>query len=82
MIQPTTYEIELRGNLGPRSLRPFMDDFDLAEADVGTTRLVGVIRDASQLHGIVIHLTSMNVEIISIAPIAVPPIHTSTKGTT
>ncbi len=68
MTQPTIYEIDLKGNMGSRSLRPLMDDFSLDESDVGVTRLVGVIRDAAQMHGLVVHLTSMNIEIISIAP--------------
>lgn len=68
MTEPTIYEIELKGKLGVRSLRPLMDDFSLAESEVGVTRLVGVIRDASHMHGLVVHLASMNVDIISIAP--------------
>ena len=68
MTEPTTYEITLKGNLGSRSLRPLVDDFRLADSEIGVTRLVGVIRDASHMHGLVVHLASMNVEIISIAP--------------
>jgi hypothetical protein len=33
-----------------------------------TTSLVGEIRDPSHLHGVLAHLTSVNAEIISVAP--------------
>lgn len=69
MTEPTTYEIELKGNVGSRALRPLIDDFDLDQSENGVTRLVGCIRDPSHLHGVVTHLASMHVEIISIAPV-------------
>lgn len=67
MNKPTTYEIALNGNVGARSLRPLIDDFTIIDAEPGITRLVGVIRDPSQMHGLVAHLASMRVDIISIA---------------
>jgi len=66
MPGPISYEIELSGNVGTRLLRPFIDDFDIVRSDNDVTRLIGNITDASHLHGIVAHLSSMNVEIISI----------------
>ena len=69
MTEPKTYVIELKGKVRARSLRPLMDDFCIAESEIGVTRLVGVIKDASQMHGLVVHLASMSVEIISIAPV-------------
>jgi len=76
MSTPTTYEIVLRGRPGTRLLQPFVDDFAIgtgveAELDHSTdvvTRLVGDICDPAHLNGILAHLTSVNVEIISIAP--------------
>ena len=68
MTEPITYEIELKGNVGSRSLRPLIDDFCVDQSVDGVTRLVGNITDPSQLHGVVVHLASMNVEIISIVP--------------
>lgn len=68
MIEPTTYEIELKGNVGSRSLRPLIDDFSVDDSEPGVTRLVGIITDAAHLHGLVAYLASMNVEIMSIAP--------------
>lgn len=68
MTEPTTYEVALRGNVGVRSLRPLLDDFRITESEPGVTRLVGVVRDPSHLHGLVAHLTSMGVELLAIAP--------------
>ncbi len=68
MTEPITYEIELKGNVGSRALRPLIDDFSVDQSEDGVTRLVGNITDASQLHGVVVHLASMSIEIISIAP--------------
>ena len=36
----------------------------------GDTRLIGTVRDAAHLHGVVAHLTSVNVELVSIVPVA------------
>lgn len=69
MTEPTTYEIALRGNVGARSLRPLIDDFTIIESEPGITRLVGVIRDSSQMHGLVAHLSSVGVELVAIVPI-------------
>ncbi len=68
MTESTTYEIALRGNVGARSLRPLVDDFRITESEPGITRLVGVIRDSSQMHGLVAHLSSMGLDILSIVP--------------
>jgi len=68
MAEPTTYEIALRGNVGARALRPLIDDFRATESEPGITRLVGVIRDPSHMHGLVAHLASMAVDIVSIVP--------------
>lgn len=68
MPEPTTYEVVIRGRASARLLRPLVDDFSIDHTGDGTTRLVGDIRDASHLHGLLVHLTSVNVELISIAP--------------
>lgn len=68
MTEPTTYEIALRGKVGARSLRPLIDDFTIIESEPGITRLVGVIRDSSQMHGLVAHLSSVGVELVAIVP--------------
>jgi hypothetical protein len=76
MSEPTTYEIVLRGRPGSRLLRPFIDDFTIDtcldtcvdNAAEVVTRLIGDICDPAHLNGVLAHLTSVNLEIISIAP--------------
>lgn len=63
----TTYEIVLRGRVSARLLRPLLDEFSLDHTG-GVTRLVGDIGDAAHLHGVLAHLTSVALEVISIAP--------------
>lgn len=70
MYEPTTYEIVIKGRASVRFLRPLLDDFAVDHPDEGVTRLTGEVRDAAHLHGVVAHLTSVNVELISIAPLA------------
>lgn len=62
-------EIVLRGRLGPHLLGPFLDDFAVDHDEAGLTRLVGTVRDASHLHGLVAYLASINAELISITPV-------------
>jgi hypothetical protein len=69
MNEPTTYEIVLRGRASVRFLRPLLDDFSIDHPGDGITRLTGEVRDGAHLHGVVAHLTSVNVELISIAPL-------------
>ncbi|WP_148288557.1 hypothetical protein [Ilumatobacter nonamiensis] len=66
MSELTRYEIEIRGRATARLLRPALDDFVIEPTDAGTTRLVGDIRDASQLNGLLAHFTSMNAEVIGL----------------
>lgn len=73
MTAPATYEIIIKGRATARFLRPLLHDFSVDHTVHGVTRLVGEIRDAAHLHGVVAHLTSVNVELISIAPTAVSP---------
>ena len=68
MTEPITYQIELKGKVGSRALRPLIDSFSVDQSQHGVTRLIGNITDASQLHGVVVHLASMSVEIVSIGP--------------
>ncbi len=86
MAEPTTYEIVLRGRPSHRLLRPLLDDFTIVTSSNGrpecVTHLVGDIGDPAHLHGIVAHLTSFNLEIISIAPVQAPHMDITTKGTT
>jgi hypothetical protein len=69
MPEPTTYEIVIRGRAVARLLRPLLDDFTFDHTGDGVTRLIGEVRDAAHLHGVVAHLTSVNAQLISIAPL-------------
>jgi hypothetical protein len=75
MPSPTRYEIELRGRATERVLRPVIDEFRIELTDVGTTRLVGVIRDPAHLHGLVAHFTAMNVELVAVRRLDTEPHH-------
>lgn len=77
MPDPTAYEVVIRGRASARILRPLLDDFTVDHTRVGVTRLLGDIRDASQLHGVMVHLTSVGAEVISIAPVAPSSLSTS-----
>ena len=67
MPEPATYEIVLRGRPSVRLLRPLVDDFTIDTSTDAVTRLVGEICDPAHLHGVLAHLTSVNLEIISMA---------------
>ncbi len=81
MAEPTTYQIVLRGRPSARLLRPLLDDFTIDTSTDCVTRLVGAVADPAHLHGIVAHITSVNLELISIAPAPQPHIDSTTKGT-
>jgi hypothetical protein len=68
MSTPTTYEIVIKGRASARLLRPLLDEFAIDHDIDGVTRLIGNVRDASHLHGIVAHLTSVGAELISVGP--------------
>ncbi len=68
MNELTTYEIVVRGHASERLLARLSDDFSIDTAAGRHTRLVGEIRDASHLHGVINQLTSLAIEIVSITP--------------
>ncbi|MEQ8842047.1 MAG: hypothetical protein RIB98_13785 [Acidimicrobiales bacterium] len=69
MNEPTTYEIVIRGHATDRILGFLSDDFTIDHPQSGTTQLIGAIRDPAHLHGVLAHLTSVAIEIVSIAPV-------------
>jgi DNA-directed RNA polymerase subunit H (RpoH/RPB5) len=68
MNEPTTYEIVIRGRASERILAWLCDDFSIETIPGRDTRLVGVIRDAAHLHGVVTQLTSLAIDIVSLTP--------------
>jgi hypothetical protein len=69
MTTATPYEIVIKGRASARLLRPLIDEFEIDHDLEGVTRLIGEVRDAAHLHGIVAHLTSVGAALISIGPI-------------
>ena len=80
MDEPTGYRIVIRGDAGERVLRPFADDFTVTSADGGTA-LVGPVRDAAHLHGLLVHLTALNAEVVSVNPVTSDPVTTDPVAT-
>lgn len=66
MNEPTTYEIVIRGHATDRLLAHLSDDFAIDHPDARTTQLTGAIRDPAHLHGVLAHLTSVAIDIISV----------------
>ena len=66
--EPITYEIVIRGRASERILARLCDDFSIETIADRDTRLVGVIRDAAHLHGVVTQLTSLAIDIVSLTP--------------
>ena len=81
MNDPITYEIVIRGKATERLLTRLCDDFSIDTTSGGHTRLVGDIRDPAHLHGVIAQLTSLAIEIVSLAPAGAPhPSHPSTQS--
>lgn len=72
MTTATTYELVLRGRASARLLRPLLDDFVLDHGTPGVTRLVGPVLDACHLNGVLAHLSSLGVDLVSLKPVAGP----------
>lgn len=68
MHEPITYEIVIRGQASERILARLYDDFSIDASAGGHTRLVGEIRDPAHLHGVINHLTSLAIDIVSLTP--------------
>lgn len=85
MTRSARYEIEMHGRATERILRPVIDDFRIEPTEHGTTRLVGEVRDASHLNGLLAHFTSMNVDVVALRRLdedeTPDPSNPATKGT-
>lgn len=62
----TDYRIVLRGRVPDRMLNPYLEEFNISRTNT-TTTLAGPIIDASQLHGIVTHLTATGLDIVELS---------------
>ena len=72
MTTAIIYELVLRGRASARLLRPLLDEFTVDHSTAGVTRLVGPVIDACHLHGVLAHLTSVGVELVSLGPLSSP----------
>ena len=69
MPPSTAYEILIRGHASERVLARLNDDFSIERAPGQHTRLIGEIRDAAHLHGVITQLTALAIEIVSLTPV-------------
>ncbi|MEO0494449.1 MAG: hypothetical protein AAF081_13655 [Actinomycetota bacterium] len=83
MNEPVSYEIIIRGRASERLLARLADDFSIAPGADGRTRLIGDVRDASHLHGVINQLTTLAIEIVSFTPVdhPAPSLPTPSKET-
>lgn len=67
IAMPSQYRIVIRGPVGEHHLDHYRDEFSISSTDACTV-LCGQIRDASQLHGMVSHLTKVGLELVEVRP--------------
>ena len=67
------YCIEIRGLVPLPKLEIYREEFTIARGEEATF-MTGSIQDASQLHGIVSHITNMGLELVEVrrAPLHAP----------
>lgn len=65
----TTYEIVVKGRLGP-TLAAAFDGFEVGRVDHGHTHFVGRMIDQAQLHSVLEQLRDLNIELISVNPLS------------
>ncbi|MFN3219390.1 MAG: hypothetical protein ACE367_23115 [Acidimicrobiales bacterium] len=63
------YEIVVEGGLGPR-LAGAIEGFEAIATEEGTTRLVGWVRDQSDLQGKLRRVSDLGLELVSVARLA------------
>jgi hypothetical protein len=71
MTIASAYRVELRGRLSEQVLGPYACEFVISRTHDRTV-LSGTVRDAAHLHGIVTHLTSLGLDLVSVAQVEAP----------
>jgi hypothetical protein len=66
MKRPTSYCIRVKGHLGPQWSEWFDRMAITLEAD-GTTSLSGPVRDQAALHGLLVRVRDLGLELISVS---------------
>ena len=67
----TSYELRIGGHLD-QHWSTWFDGFTLTHEDDGTSTLRGVVRDQSELHGLLNRVRDLGTTLISVAPLATP----------
>jgi hypothetical protein len=65
VVTATSYEIVVKGRLGPTLVAAF-DAFEVTGIDHGHTHLVGRMIDQARLHSLLERLRDLNIELISV----------------
>jgi hypothetical protein len=65
VVTATSYEIVVKGRLGPTLVAAF-DGFEVTGVDHGRTHFVGRMVDQARLHGMLERLRDLNIELISV----------------
>ncbi len=71
MTTSTAYRVELRGRVSEAVLGPYASEFVISRTGNATV-LTGAVRDAAHLHGIVTHLISTGLELVSVVELDRP----------
>ena len=66
-----SYELRIGGHLDAH-WSTWFDGFTLAHEDDGTSTLRGVVRDQSELHGLLNRVRDLGTTLISVTPLATP----------
>jgi hypothetical protein len=64
----TSYELRISGHLD-RHWSIWFDGFTITHTDDGTTTLRGVVRDQSELHGLLAKIRDLGTPLISVTPV-------------
>jgi hypothetical protein len=66
-----SYELRIGGHL-EKHWSTWFDGFTLTLADDGTSTLRGVVRDQSELHGLLAKVRDLGIPLISVTPLTTP----------
>jgi hypothetical protein len=71
---PASYELRLRGHLDER-WSSWFDGFTVVHEGDGSTTLRGVVRDQSELHGLLARVRDLGTALISVTPTDLTGVH-------
>ena len=66
------YELRIGGHLD-QHWSTWFDGLALTHEDDGTTTLRGVVRDQSELHGLLAKIRDLGLTLVSVTPLGAPP---------